>query len=420
MSNNNYFARQNMILSPEASKMIKNVRILVVGAGAGGNEVLKNLLLMGFGNITIIDFDHVEDSNLSRTTLFRKEDIGKSKAIVAAERLSEMALHESPNIRGIHGNLMTEVGKHIFWEHDIVICCVDTQKARAYINDWCVRSNTPFFEMGFTGFDVNISFFAPEGEIIQTDGTRIESLPSNDGLFPTLKGKFPVCLREAIGIGDFEEKRNSCSGYKIKDVNLAKIPTIQVSAAMAGVLVATELIKYLDGKETIRSKMLMFYGRRYMMDILNFNRNPKCQIHEETIGEITTIEVNTDTTLKDFINKIASHYNADILLYLPEPYIVSAKCHICGKELTYNKRHSQFWDDERWCEECRNSYPDYNNIMNYGSNTFMVPEEVSLGSPERVLCRLLPQVGIPNNDILTIKVVKDGIIETHYVTNKLV
>ena len=420
MSDTNYFARQNMILSPEASKMIKNVRILVVGAGAGGNEVLKNLLLMGFGNITIIDFDHVEDSNLSRTTLFRKEDIGKSKAIVAAERLSEMALHESPNIRGIHGNLMTEVGKHIFWEHDIVICCVDTQKARAYINDWCVRSNTPFFEMGFSGFDVNISFFAPEGEIIQADGTRIESLPSNDGLFPILKGKFPVCLREAIGVGEFEEKRNSCSGYKIKDVNLAKIPTIQVSAAMAGVLVATELIKYLDGKDTIRNKMLMFYGRRYVMDILNFNRNPKCLVHDETINEITSIEVGAETTLKDIINKISSYFNADVLLYLPEPYVISGKCRICGKELHFNKRDSQFWDEDCWCEDCKKDNPIYEHIINYGSDNFVVPKEISLGSDDRILNKTLSEVGIPTNDILTINVVNNGNKIQHFVTNKYI
>ena len=72
-----YFARQNMIISPETAQYIRDIRILCIGAGAGGNEVLKNLVLMGFGHITIVDFDHVEDSNLSRTILFRKEDIGK-------------------------------------------------------------------------------------------------------------------------------------------------------------------------------------------------------------------------------------------------------------------------------------------------------------------------------------------------------
>lgn len=416
--NIDYFARQKMILSPEASKLIKNVKILVVGAGAGGNEVLKNLLLMGFGNITIIDFDYIEDSNLSRTTLFHKEDIGKSKAIVAAERLTEMALHESPNIRAFHGNLMTEIGKSIFWEHDIVICCVDTQKARAYINDWCVRSNTPFFEMGFRDFDVDICFFAPDGGIIQSDGTREEKFPPKDGIFPKLEGEFPVCLREEIGFGAFDEKRNSCSGYKIQDVNLTKIPTIQVSAAMAGVLVAMELIKYLDGKDIVRNKMLMFFGRTYKTDIFNYQRNPACHIHEEKIDKIIPVQVQPTITLKEFITNIGKELNAQILLYLPESYIISGKCHICGKTIEYNKRHSQFWDNERWCEDCRNANPNYEHIINYGSVPLFVPTEISLDLSEEILTRTLSQVGIPENDVLKVLAIDDTDFKTYYITNK--
>jgi adenylyltransferase/sulfurtransferase len=413
-----FFARQNMILSQGASKLIKNVKILVVGAGAGGNEVLKNLLLMGFGNITIVDFDHIEDSNLSRTTLFRKEDIGKSKAVVAAERLTEMALHESPNIRALHGNLMTEIGKSIFWEHDIVICCVDTQKARAYINDWCVRSNTPFFEMGFSNYDVDICFFAPEGGIVQADGTHKDKLPSDDGVFPKLEGEFPVCLREVIGVESFDEKRNSCSGYKVQDVNLTKIPTIQVSAAMAGVLVAMELIKYLDGKDTVRNKMLMFFGRTYRTDIFNYQRNPACHIHEEKTGEVISVEVEKTTTLKDFIQRISTRLNGQILLYLPESYIISGKCHICGKTIEYNKRHSQFWDNERWCEDCRSVNTNYEHIINYGSDTLLVPTEMSLDLPEEILTRTLSQVGIPENDVLKVLAISDTDFKTYYIINK--
>gem|GEM_PF-1924494 len=409
-----------MVLSPEASKLIKSVKILVVGAGAGGNEVLKDLLLMGFGNITIVDFDHIENSNLSRTTLFRKEDIGKSKAVVAAERLTEMALHESPNIRAFHGNVMTEIGKNIFWEHDIVICCVDTQKARAYINDWCVRSNTPFFEMGFSNFDVDICFFAPEGGIIQADGTRIDKLPSNDGIFPKLEGDFPVCLREVIGVGSFEEKRNSCSGKIVQDVNLAKIPTIQVSAAMAGVLVATELIKYLDGKDTVRNKMLMFFGRTYETDIFNYQRNPACFIHEKKIDKVIPIEVESDTTLKDFIQKISKYLGVQILLYLPELYSISGKCHICGKTIEYNKRDSQFRHHEKWCEDCRIANPNYEKIPpHYGSNAIETPTETSLDLPEEILARTLSQVGIPPNDVLMVKEpISPTDYKIHYITNK--
>src|SRR5258707_3325621 len=57
-------------------------RVLVVGAGALGNEVLKNLALLGVGTVYVIDLDTIETSNLSRSVLFRAEDGGQSKAVV--------------------------------------------------------------------------------------------------------------------------------------------------------------------------------------------------------------------------------------------------------------------------------------------------------------------------------------------------
>ena len=401
MEAQDYFKRQNMMVSPNAAKLIRTLKILVVGAGAGGNEVLKNLLLMGFGNITIVDFDTVEDSNLSRTTLFCKEDIGKSKSLVAAERLKTMALHDNPNIIGLNGNLMTDFGKGLFIDHDIVICCVDTQKCRAYINDWCVRTKTPFFEMGFAEYDVDICFFAPEGTMTQSDGTIIEKLPSDNGVFPTFNGNFPVCLREEIGFGNFEEKRNSCSGYKVKDVNLAKIPTIQVSAAMAGVLVATELIKYLDGKDRIRNKMLLYFGLTYETMICSYSRNPKCVIHDEHI-DINTHISNENETIGELINKLEQKFGGNVLLTLPDEYIISGKCHACGKTIHYNKRRSEVWDEERWCDDCKNKYENYEHIIEYASDIVKIPKEITSNSPQYILSRKLNDIGVPPNDILSV------------------
>src|SRR4051812_5845022 len=65
-------------------------RVLVVGAGALGNEVLKNLALLGVGTVHVIDLDEVEPSNLSRSVLFRAGDGGRAKAVVAAERVREI------------------------------------------------------------------------------------------------------------------------------------------------------------------------------------------------------------------------------------------------------------------------------------------------------------------------------------------
>src|SRR3954463_8917044 len=65
-------------------ELVRAARILVVGAGALGNEVIKNLALLGVGHVIVADMDHVELSNPSRSILFRSEDEGRSKADCAA------------------------------------------------------------------------------------------------------------------------------------------------------------------------------------------------------------------------------------------------------------------------------------------------------------------------------------------------
>ncbi|MBQ4405713.1 MAG: ThiF family adenylyltransferase [Bacteroidales bacterium] len=415
----NFFKRQEMMISPEASKMIKNLRILVVGAGAGGNEMLKNLLLMGFGNITIIDFDTVEDSNLSRTTLFKKEDIGKSKSLTAAQRLQEMALHDNPHIVGLHGNLMTDFGKGIFLEHDVVFCCVDTQKCRAYINDWCVRTRTPFFEMGFREYTVDVCFFAPEGKMTQRNGKVIDKLPTDDGYFPKFNNDFSVCLREEIGQGFFEEKRNPCSRFKVEDTNFAKIPTIQVSAAMAGTFCATELMKFLDGKDSIRNKMLMYFGLTFETIICNFKRNPDCKIHDEKYGFLE-MEIASNATFFDVIDKLEQQTSKNVLLKLPDEFIISGKCHICGKPIIINKRSLEVWDKERWCEDCRNEHPDFQNKIEYGNDFLKVPRELTHNSPEKILSRKICESGIPQNDIVEVITTDSNSLSYNYVYLKTI
>ena len=65
---------------------VRDARVMVVGAGALGNEVVKNLALMGIGSMYIVDFDKIEAANLSRSILFREKDGGREKAQIAAAR----------------------------------------------------------------------------------------------------------------------------------------------------------------------------------------------------------------------------------------------------------------------------------------------------------------------------------------------
>ena len=81
---------------------------MVVGAGALGNEVIKNLVLMGIGHIFIVDFDTIELANLSRSVLFRESDSGRKKAEVAAARAKE--INPNVHVQYVHGDVTTDIG----------------------------------------------------------------------------------------------------------------------------------------------------------------------------------------------------------------------------------------------------------------------------------------------------------------------
>jgi molybdopterin/thiamine biosynthesis adenylyltransferase/DNA-binding transcriptional regulator YhcF (GntR family) len=125
-------------------KKVENAKVLVVGAGALGNEVVKNLALMGVGNIFIIDFDTIEAANLSRSILFRESDSDRQKAEVVAARAKE--INPNINVQYLHGDVTTSLGLGIIRRMDVIIGCLDNREARLAINRYAYWMNKPWVD----------------------------------------------------------------------------------------------------------------------------------------------------------------------------------------------------------------------------------------------------------------------------------
>ncbi|MBI5958706.1 MAG: ThiF family adenylyltransferase, partial [Chloroflexi bacterium] len=124
--------------------VIEQARLMVVGAGALGNEVLKNLALLGVGYIYLVDFDTIEISNLTRSVLFRQSDMGRAKVEVAAERVRQ--INPDVNIIALKGDIAYDVGAGIFRQMDVVLGCLDNRGARMALNRTCWHVRRPWID----------------------------------------------------------------------------------------------------------------------------------------------------------------------------------------------------------------------------------------------------------------------------------
>ncbi|GEQ67727.1 hypothetical protein JCM33374_g1392 [Metschnikowia sp. JCM 33374] len=151
MAKDTYLKR---VLGKERYEAIRAAKILMVGAGGIGCELLKDLLLSGFGEIHIVDLDTITLSNLNRQFLFRQKDIGKSKSLTVVKAV------ESFNYFGAklvphHGNVMDSTLFPTEWwgQFDFIFNALDNLEARRHVNRIALFLNKPLMESGTTGFD---------------------------------------------------------------------------------------------------------------------------------------------------------------------------------------------------------------------------------------------------------------------------
>ena len=102
-------------------------KLLMVGAGGIGCELLKNLVLSGFKDITVIDLDTIDVTNLNRQFLFHKQHVGMSKSKGARESALKFVGGDA-DIKALHGSVMTpEYGVNFFKQFTVVLNALDNR-----------------------------------------------------------------------------------------------------------------------------------------------------------------------------------------------------------------------------------------------------------------------------------------------------
>lgn len=139
------------VLEDSLQKRISDAKVLMVGAGGIGCELLKNIVLCGFQNIEIIDLDTIDVSNLNRQFLFQKQHVGKSKSSVAKE--SALRFAPKANIKSYHDSIMKEeYGVNFYKGFDLCLNALDNRAARNHVNRMCLAAKLPLVESGTAGY----------------------------------------------------------------------------------------------------------------------------------------------------------------------------------------------------------------------------------------------------------------------------
>ncbi|NRA48066.1 MAG: HesA/MoeB/ThiF family protein, partial [Phaeodactylibacter sp.] len=161
---------------PEGQKRLKRSQVLVIGAGGLGSPVLLYLAAAGIGQLTIVDFDEVDISNLQRQVLYTEADLGKPKATAAAKRLK--ALNPQIKIEAVIAPFSSENARELIRSADLVIDGTDNFPTRYLSNDACVLEGKPLVYGSIYRFEGQVSVFNLE----RKNGERG---PNYRHLFPT-------------------------------------------------------------------------------------------------------------------------------------------------------------------------------------------------------------------------------------------
>lgn len=171
------YTRNVPALTQTENESLRRYRVCVVGCGGLGGYIVEILGRLGIGNITVVDGDVFEESNLNRQILSDINSIGKSKALSAVERMKKV--NPAINITPITKRLSLENSKEILYGHNIVMDALDNIESRLILQDTCSELLIPMVHGAISGwFGQVTTIFPGDKTLSKIYNSKENELPS--------------------------------------------------------------------------------------------------------------------------------------------------------------------------------------------------------------------------------------------------
>ena len=316
------------------SAVLARSHVLLVGAGALGQNAAQNLALSGVAHLAIVDFDHFEPHNATRSPFYPGSDsIAGSQSLAKAPHVARelRRIATAPRFEVRHAVAAIEdVGDAPFDWADVICLAVDSAAARAYVIDRARLLGRPVVEAGFSGRNLSLGVFLPE------PGAACYRC-----LNPALSGTF------------------SCRAYAAQAEEAQLVPAIQTGAAALAAFQAEQVIALLHGERGLA-------GRRVYLDV----RTLESRVAEVVIstgcagyhaGHVGAPEmrvapaIDGSMTVRLALDRLRVALG-ECCVRLPDMIIGRSWCTKCGALAEVNAPASR-WERAPTCRSCGGPWP---------------------------------------------------------------
>ena len=344
-------------------ELLHNSTVMVVGAGAIGNELIKNLALLGVGKIVIVDMDKIEQTNLTRSILYRMKDVGKYKSQAATEAAMEI----NPDVKAIclNQNIVTDIGLGVFRSMDIVLGGLDNREARLAINQSCYKVNKPWIDGAIEVLNGFARVFVPPGPCYECTMTETDWKLIN--------------------------KRKSCALLTHDEMLEGKTPTTPTSSSIIAGVQVQEMLKILHNDRnlpTLAGKGYVFNGLTHDSFVVEYQLKDDCMSHDlyDNIQEMDWSA--REVSVKDVLNQAAKDLGDDAIIEFDRDIATTATC-VCGYTKEIFNTVNRLRGKDIVCEKCGKSM-QFETIH-------------TINGEEDFLDKKLYEIGIPLYHIIAVR-----------------